>query len=474
MRINVEGPAGERSIPVLIRAGTRAHLIGIGGSGMSGVAKMLVDFGATVSGSDLTSFPGLGDLVSLGVRIEIGHDEGNLSPDTDLVVISAAIPTSNPELTAAVARGLPVIKYAKLLGALMAHRNGVAIAGTHGKTTTTAICAHLLKCGGLSPSFIFGAHSDQLGGSSGVGSGPHFVVESCEFDRSFLYLEPRSAAILNVEPDHLDCYRDLDDIVDAFSRFAGNVAVDGLVVCNGDDPQAMQAVSRAKASVQTFGFKPDADWQALNLVRRSGLYAFDVAYRRGPVCSVQLAVPGLHNVGNALAAAALAAHAGVDPRSIGEGLSTFAGVKRRMSWRGKGRGVNIVDDYAHHPTEVRATIEAARSRYQPRRTWVVFQPHQHARTRYFLDEFASSFGGVDEIIIPDIFGAREAGAGDHAIDAEELVSRIRQNGGRARYVETLEAAAEHVARNVTAGDLVVTMGAGDVWKVADELVARIC
>ncbi|GAF75413.1 unnamed protein product, partial [marine sediment metagenome] len=242
--------------------------------------------------------------------------------------------------TAARSRGIPIIKYAQLVGTLMSQRrNGVAIAGTHGKSTTTAMCVHLCRRAGLDPSFLVGAHSEQLGGSSGLGLGPHFIVESCEFDRSFLHLSPESAAILNIEPDHLDCYRNLDEIVEAFARFAQNVDSNGLLVCNAEDRWAMEAAGEAKAEVETFGFTEQADWQAVNLCADRGCYAFDVRFRELLIVSTRLSIPGRFNVGNALAAVALAYHAGADPDSIAGALPAFAGISRRLSWRGEGHGV---------------------------------------------------------------------------------------------------------------------------------------
>jgi len=452
---------------------SKIHLIGIGGAGMSGAAALLLKLGARVSGSDATNFAGVGDLVTAGARVVIGHREEQLFPDTDLVVISAAIPDSNPELIKARRLEIPVIKYAQLLGLLMGHRQGVAIAGTHGKSTTTAMTALIFQSAGLDPSFVVGAVSNQLGGSSAAGSGPHFIVESCEFDRSFLHLSPQSAAILNVEADHLDCFGEFEAVVDAFSRFAALVPPSGLLVCNADDPVALRAGCASRGRVETCGFAPDADWRAVNLRLEGGCFLFDVVHRGDFMFDAQLAIPGRHNVSNALAAIALAHDAGADMAAIRTGLSKFEGVQRRMTLRGTGGGVTLVDDYAHHPTEIRATIHACRDRYSPRRTFVVFQPHQYARTCYFMDDFAASFAEADEIIIPAIYAAREPGA-DAVGGANELVRRIKDQGGKARYVASLHDAAEWVAGSVVDGDLVMTMGAGDVWKVADELVERIC
>jgi len=474
MQMGAEGTAQTGFVSCLDFSRCNVHMIGIGGSGMSGAAKMLVNLGAFVAGSDVTAFPGMGALVNSGVRLQIGHQKDLLDRRTDLVVYSAAIPQSNAELQEAGRRGIPCIKYAELLGALMAAREGVAIAGTHGKTTTTAMCAFALQQAELKPSFIFGAHSEQLGGSSGVGSGPHFVVESCEFDRSFLHLHPHAAAILNVERDHPDCFRNLEEVVEAFAQFSENVAPQGLLVCNADCPSAMAAAQRTRAELQTFAIDAEADWRAVNLRIGGQVVAFDVRYGGSTVMSVELVVPGRHNVANALAAAALASYFGADHDTIASAISRFAGVSRRLTWRGARGGVNIIDDYAHHPTEIRVSLEAVRGRYHPKRTWVVFQPHQHERTRSLLDDFAKAFTGADEIVIPDVFDAREADSDKHPVGSEVLASRICENGGRARYVHTLEEAADHVARNVVDGDLVVTMGAGDVWRVADALVARVC
>lgn len=468
----MDGAAVERASAALDAPGTSVHLIGIGGAGMSGAADLLLEGGAQVAGSDLAGFTGMGALVSRGARVSVGHRAEQLDARAQLVVISAAIPESNPELAAARARGLPVIKYAQLLGLLMQRREkGVAIAGTHGKSTTTALCAHVFRHAGLAPSFLMGAWSDQLGGSSGAGDGPHFIAEACEYDRSFLHLAPESAVILNIEPDHLDCYRDLNEIVDAFAGFTAGVDPDGLMVCNMDDEWAMKVAAASRAPVVTFGFAPTADFRAVGLRADRGCFAFDVYLQGQALLSTKLPWPGQYSVTNALAVVALAHHAGAAAGDISEALSTFAGIHRRLTWRGEGQGVTIVDDYAHHPTELRLTIEAARSHYAPKRTVVVFQPHQHERTRRFMREFAESFQDVDEVIVPDIFGAREATG---TTGAQELAQRICDGGGSARYLPGFQEVADHVVSRARAGDLVLTMGAGDVWKVADELVARLC
>jgi len=455
-------------------SGLRVHLVGIGGCGMNGAACLLAEAGAVVSGSDLNPFEGLGRLTSRGVRVAIGHRAEQLTPDVELVVISAAIPESNPELSQARVRGLPVIKYAQLLGALMRARTGVAIAGTHGKSTTTAFCAHLFRASGLDASFVVGACAPQLNGNGGYGRGPHLIVEACEYDRSFLQFTPQYGVVLNIEPDHFDCYDSFGDLVEAFSRFAAKVQPAGLFLCNAEDHWALRASAAARTRVATFGFDAGAHWQARELSRERGCSRFEVWHHARHVLTTKLSIPGRYNVANALAAIALACDAGADPGLVAEAVPRFEGIGRRLTWRGAARGVTVVDDYAHHPTEIRLTLEAARARYEPRRTRVIFQPHQYSRTLHLLEEFAESFALADEVIVPDVYGAREAGGGAQPqVGSKELASLINERGRPAQHVPTLEAVTDHLAHTLAEGDLVLTMGAGDVWKVADDLVGRI-
>lgn len=461
-------------VPFVDAARMRVHMVGIGGSGMIAAAGLLRDMGSRVSGSDLNPFEGLGELVGSGVRVSIGHHESQLDSDVEMVVASAAVPESNSEIILARRRGIPVLKYAELLGSLMALREGVAIAGTHGKSTTTGMTAHLFREAGLSPSFIIGARSDQLGGSSGLGKGRHLIVESCEFNRSFLQFRPFMAAILNIEPDHLDCYRDIDEITEAFTDFARLVHPRGMLVCNADDPRSMRAAQAARCPVQTFGLERDADWTVAGATCDAGRFSFDVCFNGSKLLRGKLAIPGRHNVYNALAAVALAHQANADLDKVAAALASYSGVDRRLSWKGAGSGITVLDDYAHHPTEIKVTIDAARSCYRPNRLWVVFQPHQVSRTQHLMGEFAESFGHADEIVVPDIYCARESDAQAGKVGSQELVTRICKAGGRAAYVPSLPSVAEHVAQRMVAGDVVMTMGAGDVWKVADALVERIC
>jgi UDP-N-acetylmuramate--alanine ligase len=448
-------------------------MIGVGGSGMSGAASLLKDLGARVSGSDLVPFDGMGELVAGGVRISVGHSGALVDDEVKLVVASAAIPETNPELQVARSRSLPVLKYADLLGGLMGLREGVAVAGTHGKSTTSGLTAFLFQRAGLSPAFAIGARSNQLGGNSAVGAGRHFIVESCEFDRSFLRLYPKLATILNVEPDHLDCYRDLGEIVAAFAEFASNVETDGLLVCNGEDDCAVHAARSCRASVETFGFEPGVDWRATNLRVNRGCHAFDVRYRGERFCSTRVSLPGRYMVGNALAAVALAHHAGADAEQIATALPDYLGMDRRLTRRGIWGGITLVDDYAHHPTEIRLTLRAARELYLPRRLWVIFQPHQTIRTRHFMAQFAESFGDAHRIIVTDVYGAREQSFGEESA-SKQLVDRMVRHGSPGRYIQSIDDVAGAFFDELEPGDLVMTVGAGDVWKIANELVERFC
>ncbi len=440
---------------------------------MRGAAAILQRRGAKISGSDRQEFPELGSLVANGAVVRVGHAAEHVPADAKLVVASAAIPETNPELIEARRAAIPVVSYAELIGRLVSEQVGISIAGAHGKSTTTGMTAHILRSAGLDPSFVVGAFSEQLGGTAGVGNGPHFVVESCEFNRSFLHQRPQFAAILNIDLDHLDYYKDLEDIISAFGAFAANVHPDGVLVTQHGEASSQEAAKQAKARVETIGLTPDACWHASKISLEEGHYHFVVNYRNEPLFDTRLSIPGTHNIYNTLAAAALAHHAGADPQFVAEAIGSYEGVDRRMSLRGTRRGVTIVDDYAHHPTEITSTIQALKGRYTPLRTWIVFQPHQHSRTRQLMAEFATCFGKTDMVLVPDIFAARDSELDRKRTGSQELVTRIQDYGSKAKYIPSLQGVADHLVRELQAGDMVVTMGAGDVWKVADELVTRV-
>jgi UDP-N-acetylmuramate--alanine ligase len=300
------------------------------------------------------------------------------------------------------------------------------------------------------------------------------VAEACEYDRSFHHLRPERAAILNIEEDHLDYYSGLDEIVESFTQFARGVSPNGLIVASGEDAAVGRAVRSARAAVETFGLSGSCSWQAAGLTHDAGRYRFRICYEGRPFLDAVLGhLAGRHQVCNALAATALAWSAGVDKDAILHGLATFRGAYRRMTVRGEGRGIAVLDDYGHHPTEIKTTLRALRERYAGRRLWLVFQPHQHSRTRFLLDDFARSFGGADHVIVPDIYFVRDSEADRLAVSSRDLVDRIRGGGGDALYLPSPDAILGYLLSELREGDVVVTMGAGDVWKIADELVRRL-
>jgi UDP-N-acetylmuramate--alanine ligase len=455
-------------------AAKRIHLIGIGGSGMCGLAGVLLRCGANVTGSDATPFAAQRRLEELGARIALGQAQINVPRDCDMVVYSAAIKDDNPELAEAKRRGLVRMKYSEMLGQVMRLRTGIAIAGTHGKSTTTAMTAFVLRQAKCDPTFVVGANVPQLEGSCGVGDGEHFVVEACEYDRSYLNLLPKFSAILNIEEDHLDCFSNLDEITEAFRAFAGLVPADGVIIANADDASVSKAVKNARGRVETFGLNDTAHWRAINVSHHLGCYEFDVHKQGEFFLHARLDfLPGLHNVLNALVATAMAHHAGVAPETIAESLGQFSGAERRLSRRGEKAGILVLDDYGHHPTEIQVTLKAVREHHPDRKLWVIFQPHQHSRTRFLLDDFARSFGQADHLLVPDIYFVRDSQAERHAICSSNLVDKVRANGGDAIYLPDHAQIVEHVLAHARSGDIVLTMGAGDVWKIADELVRRL-
>ncbi|MGA2322619.1 MAG: UDP-N-acetylmuramate--L-alanine ligase [Sedimentisphaerales bacterium] len=456
-------------------AGKRFHFIGVGGIGMSGLAMLLLKHKAIVTGSDQNPGETIDRLCQFGADIKIGHKEHNLDPQADAVVISAAIKEENPELKLARREGIRVYKYAEMLGKVFQFYQGIAISGTHGKSTTSGWLAYVLKLAGLEPNFVVGAVVTQLAGSSGIGSGQHFVAEACEYDRSFLNLKPQIAVILNIEADHLDYYKDEAEIVEAFRDFALGTKTGGVIIANGEDKNTKQILldSRLRGNdrkVETFGFGKENNFYADNIVEKDGLYSFDVYHNKELLGSTHISVPGRHNVANALAVIASAVNAGIAAKDILRLLPGFTGVDRRLMLKAKINGVTILDDYAHHPTEIRASLKAIKEHYQPKRLWCVFQPHQYSRTRFLLADFAESFKLADITIVPEIYFVRDSQQSKKEVNAQVLVDKIRAKGSQALFIDGFDAICDYLTKQVRTGDVVVTMGAGDVWKVADEYI----
>jgi len=450
--------------------GKRVHFIGIGGCGMSGLARMLIDNGAVVTGSEPKPSTVTFELTKHGAKISRDQLGELLSRDVDLVVRSAAVKDENPEYKAAKAYGIKTIKYAEMLGEVMAERFGVAVAGTHCKSTTTAMIAHaLLQCGG-DPSFVVGGTVPQLGGGSRSGASDFFVAEACEFDRSFHHLHPQVAVITNIEEDHLDCYKDLDEIIDSFRHFAQLVPDDGLIIAGGKDPRVIRTLAGMTTPTELCAIGDGFSWSATSTGIQNGCYCGEIQYKGQLVATIRLSVAGEHNLINATMAVAVCHACGIEPQKAADAIGTFLGVDRRMAEVGKVNGAIVVDDYGHHPTEIRATLKALREKYQPRRLLCVFQPHQHSRTRFLLEDFATSFAQADETIVPDIYFVRDSESEKQRVSAADLVSRINQNGQRARHLPQFGSIVEYLKEEIGEGDLVVTMGAGNVWEVGRDLV----
>ncbi len=446
----------------------RLHFIGIGGSGMSGLARLCAARGAVVSGSDREVSPAVLKLRSEGFDVTVPQGEDALPELVDRVVVSAAIPIDHPERAAAQRREVPVEKYAALLGRLMIGRRGVAVAGTHGKSTTTSILCHTLLQSGLDPSFILGAHCEQIGGGARAGSaggGPQaasdvLIAEACEYDRSFHNFHPTHGLVLNVEADHLDLYASIDEIVESFALFAGLIHADGSLLIQHESPHRMAITAGVSCAVQTIGFAPQADWQ----IELDGGH---VTLKHGgmPVAEWDSPMPGDHFAYNAAAAAVTAHRLGAPWQTIATAISGFTGLDRRMQLIGERGGVTLVDDYGHHPTEIDTTLRALRAHHQPGRLICVFQPHQHSRTRHLMEQFLVSFGAADVVIVPEIFFVRDTEQERQSVTAGDLVDRLRERGVKARHVHPFGAIAEQLEELVRPGDLVVTMGAGNVWQV---------
>lgn len=450
----------------------RYHFVGIGGYGMSGLARVLLAAGIRVSGSDVRPSERTERLAALGADVRIGHDAAHVE-GADVVVYSTDVPADNAELAAARRLGLEVWHRSELLARLLNPNRGVAVTGTHGKTTTTAMTGLALAAAGLDPTVLVGADVDAFGGTARVGRGEWVVAEACESDGTFLRYRPQVAVATNVEPEHLDHYQgSFDRLVEAFGRFLAGVPAEGLVVVCADDPNLRALAARLDRRVISYGRDPEADVGFRDLTRNGGETRFVAVYRGRPVGTFRLQVPGLHNVVNSLATIAVALALGVPLEPVAETLAQYRGARRRFELVGQVGGVLVVDDYAHHPAEIRATLKAARER-APRRVIAVFQPHRYVRTYYLMDEFSRAFSDADEIVITDLY-APPGEAPIPGVSAEELARRIERHEGRpvhlvpdhAELVETL-------ARLVRPGDLVLTMGAGDVYKVARRLAERL-
>ncbi len=445
-----------------------AHFIGIGGIGMSGIAEILLNLDMKVSGSDLRRSPITERLAQLGATIYEGHAAENIAGAT-VVVTSSAVSANNPEVLEAHACKVPVIQRGEMLAELMRLKYGIAIAGMHGKTTTTSMVAAVLAAGGLDPTIVVGGRVDALGSNARLGSSQYLVAETDESDRSFLKLSPILAVVTNLDREHMDCYHDMADVERSFLEFMDRVPFYGAVTACADDALLKAILPRARRRIFTYGQDAEADFR-LEFLEVAGNYfsRFRVITATEPLGPFELHVPGRHNVLNATAAVAIARQLEIAPQKIAQGLNDFRGVDRRFQQRGTARGVTVVDDYGHHPTEIRATLAAARE-YHPRSIHVVFQPHRFTRTRDLLDEFADAFAGADTVIVLPIYAANEEPI--PGVTAERLAERIA--GPRVRFTPDFAAAVEAVVAEAHEGDLILTLGAGSVSQLAPQILAAL-
>ena len=450
-----------------------AHLVGVCGAGMKALAELLDGQGWRLSGSDLLSpGPAIQKLCDRGMTFSQGHHSTNLPVEVDCLIYSPAIPASNPERLEASRRTIPQWSYSQMVGRLMAARTGICVAGTHGKSTTTALVGWIHEAAGLNPAVLVGAESCHDGHSGHAGAGGPMVVESCEFNRSFLDFLPRHAAILNIEADHFDCFADLPALVEAFRAFARRVPADGVLVANADCESTLEAIQGSPARIVTFGIGRSAAWRAGNSIESPQGVSFEIETRGTTWGRIQLRLHGLHNIQNALAATALCEETGIPRGSITAALETFAGIRRRFEVLGEWKGLTRIDDYAHHPTAVRVSLQTCRQVYGDRRIWCVFQPHQVSRTIALMDDFAESFSAASDVLIVPVFAAREQVTNEPELVSRELAERIASRGVRARFVESLDLINSTVDDAARPGDVLIAMGAGDIDRIHHEFTRR--
>jgi UDP-N-acetylmuramate--alanine ligase len=445
------------------------HFIGIGGISMSGLAEILVKEGFTVSGSDTKESELTHHLSSKGIHIMYGQTAENIVDGIDLVVYTAAIREDNPEWQAAKSKQIPMLTRAELLGQIMDnYKDSIAVSGTHGKTTTTSMISEILLRANTDPTITVGGILPSIDGNLRLGNSQTFITEACEYTNSFLNFRPRYSVILNVEAEHLDFFKDLDDIRHSFHQFASNTLSDGAIIINGEIDRYTDLLQGLSVPIITYGFSISNDYSATDITYdQKGCATFTVVRHGVSAFSVCLNVPGLHNVSNALAAVALADTMGIDSSAIQDGLSNFTGANRRFQYKGTFHGATIIDDYAHHPTEIRATLTAAQN-YPHDRLVLVFQPHTYSRTKAFLNDFADVLSMADIVVLADIYAAREKNT--FQISSRDILSLLKERKTECYYFASFEEIKKYLSENCTKGDLLITMGAGNIVEIGESLV----
>ncbi len=447
----------------------RVHLIGIGGIGMSGIAQILLAQGKAVSGSDLKSSELIGKLKALGAKVFIGHSPSNIT-DASLVIYSSAIKQTNPELVAAYSQGIPALTRAEALSILANQKKAIAVSGAHGKTTTASLISHILVSCGLNPTVCVGGELFSLNGNAHLGKGRFFVLESDESDGSFLSLNPLYSVITNIDREHLDFYRDLEHITETFLRFMKNTKEEGCIFLCQDDLDLIKLKASLNKRAFSFGLSEQADIFPKDIKVQNNLTRFDCIYKGRALGEITLGIPGRHNISNSLASAALGLEIGLDFNSIRDALASYRGVRRRLELKLKDKDILIFDDYAHHPTEIKATLEALRS-FKHKRLVALFQPHRYTRTKFLIDDFGSCFRGVDRLIITDIYAASEPAI--EGISAKNICQKAREAEIEdVRFLPKKEIL-KYLLQEIRSGDLIAIMGAGDIGNIADALVKEI-
>lgn len=443
------------------------HMIGIGGVSMSGIAEILLSMGYKISGSDNSSSSTTERLSNSGIKVYIGQAKENITNEIALVVYTAAIKEDNPELKEAKQKNIPCLERSNILGELTRiYENTIAICGTHGKTTTTSMVSLAFINGNKNPTIQVGADLRQLNNSNyRIGDKDYFIIEACEYVRSFLSFSPKAVVLLNIEEDHLDYYKDLKDIISAFDEFASYVPDDGVIVYNNDDENCAIVVKNKNGTKISFGINSSADWVAKNITLENGFYIFD-AENKDKKIKISLKVPGYHHIYNALATIAISDFYKIDLETISSALANYTGAHRRFEYVGTFNSAKIYDDYAHHPTEIKATLKAAKE-MKSKKLWVIFEPHTFSRTYTLFDEFSKAFVDADEIILADIYPAREIDTG--LVSSKKLSEAINNVSNNCTYLGSFEKIKEYLRKNVKENDLVLTVGAGTITKLGYEI-----
>lgn len=445
------------------------HFIGIGGISMSGFAELLHTMGFTITGSDWNESKITKHLESLGIEVVYGQSEKNITNRIDLVVYTAAVQPTNPEYEEAQRQGIPMMERAVMVGQIMKnYSSAIAIAGTHGKTTTTSIASHIMLEADMDPTISVGGILHAIGGNIRIGHSEHFITEACEYTNSFLHFHPTVGIILNIEEDHMDFFKDIDDIRNSFRRFAELIPAHGTLIINADIPNYEEITNGLSCRVLTYGLDHTADFTAENIqYSEKGCGSFDAIYNGNKIGTFSLSVVGRHNISNALSCLAMASLYDIEEEKLQQAFTDYYGTERRFEYKGKCNGFTIIDDYAHHPTEIQATLTSAK-KYPHNTLWCAFQPHTYTRTKAFLKDFAKSLSLADKVILADIYAAREKDPGD--ISSQNIADELISLGKEVYYLSSFEEIEKFILKNLVDGDLLITMGAGNIVEIGENLL----